>query len=170
MPRYLKIGLVACALTLSGATSGCGEDLTLTENGNQPGSPPNICKHIRDARALSVARSSPLGQHEFPFPSTTKIENVSAITGLASAICSLPTASKRLRSCPGDTGVRYALQFLTKNGTVLNVEIDASGCQDVTGAGAVRTAGTSEGFWRALGDAMNMERADIHTFAGRFKP
>jgi hypothetical protein len=123
----------------------------------------DLCAVRASIQSAAVLRSSSLGGRSFTFPAHVSIPSKLRARAIASAVCGLPPFPSRPR-CPADYGVRYLVRF---SGPNLRVSIDPSGCETVTGAGAVRWVATSPGFWRTLGHEMGLPAANSSTFRGR---
>jgi hypothetical protein len=52
--------------------------------------------------------------------------------------------------CPADTFATYVLVFSVGGKKLAPVSADPAGCQEMRGAGQVRTAARSPGFWGTL--------------------
>jgi hypothetical protein len=69
---------------------------------------------------------------------------------LARAACGLPGRPKGVFHCPPYFGGGYELNFTSAGRRLPVVVAEAGGCELVTGAGPVRWAATTPGFWRVL--------------------
>ena len=65
-------------------------------------------------------------------------------------------------------GTSYQLTFTAAGRALPFVTAEATGCEQVTGAGPVRQAARSAGFWRALGRAMDLVAPGPLIFQGQF--
>jgi hypothetical protein len=79
---------------------------------------------------------------------------------VARALCALPVMPSGTFSCPAGWAISYRLVFTGRAGRLAPVTAEASGCQVVTGLGAVRWTATSPGFWRTLAQAAGITPAD----------
>ena len=84
---------------------------------------------------------------------------------MAQALCALPVMPSGTFACPADWAISYRLVFTGRAG-LAPVTAEASGCQVVTGLGAVRWTATSPGFWRTLAQAAGITPADGAVFGG----
>ena len=143
--RQVTGALAALALTCSPAA--CG---STSSSGGSSG----VCGRASQATALAVrhARQGPLArkqQQGFEFPART-ITDPAAARSVAEAVCGLPVMTSRAVVCPADTFATYALIFSVGGKRLAPVSADPAGCQEVRGAGQVRTAARSPGFWGTL--------------------
>jgi hypothetical protein len=144
--RQVTGALAALALACSPAA--CGS--TISSSGGSSG----VCGQASQVTALAVqhARQGPLArkqQQGFEFPART-ITDPAAARSVAEAVCGLPPMTSRAVVCPADTFATYALVFSVGGKKLAPVSADPAGCQEVGGAGQVRTAARSPGFWGTL--------------------
>jgi len=64
-------------------------------------------------------------------------------------------------------GTTYQLRFTVHGRPFAAVTIEATGCEAVTGAGPVRRADASPGFWRLLARAGGLSPPGRLAFSGR---
>jgi hypothetical protein len=87
-----------------------------------------------------------------PRPSSAPVvRGAPQASALAKAICGLPVMPRGVLRCPNLTPVTFRLSFTVDGRMAPPVTIKPSGCEAVTGAGAVRTAATRPAFWKLLG-------------------
>ncbi len=133
----------------------------------------SLCSVEGAVTTLTIDRDAVANSEMFLFPSRVNVSNVSAVRSVARSLCALPFFPKSVMSCPMDFGVDYALHFSeSTNDGVLQVGVitlDVSGCQSVTGMGAVRWAARSASFWRVLGNAIGVKDATSLSFVGKLK-
>ena len=139
---------VLAALALACSPAACGS--TTSSSGGSSG----VCGQASQVTALAVqhARQGPLArkqQQRFEFPART-ITDPAVARSVAEAVCGLPPMTSRAVVCPADTFATYVLVFSVGGKKLAPVSADPAGCQDVSGAGQVRTAARSPGFWGTL--------------------
>ena len=104
----------------------------------------------------------------FPFPTRVIVINVAAARAVAAAVCALPAMPNGVMSCPVQLlGTSYQLAFTAAGRALPLVTAEATGCQQVTGAGPVRRAAGSPGFWGAVGRAMDLVAPGPPVFQGQ---
>jgi hypothetical protein len=157
MKRAAIIAL--CCLIASGVAS------TASPNGLRSDTTLDLCALRSSIQQAVVARTNafPSNRLSFSFPAHVSITSSLRARTIVSAICDLP-AFPGPRKCAVDFGVTYLVRFFGPN---LRVAIDPFGCQTLSGAGPVRWAARSPGFWRALGRQIGMPAANLKTFQGR---
>jgi hypothetical protein len=79
------------------------------------------------------------------------VRGAAQASALAKAICGLPEMPGGVLRCPNLSPVDFLLSFTVDGRMVPPVTIKPSGCEAVSGAGAVRTAATRPAFWKLLG-------------------
>jgi hypothetical protein len=117
---------------------------------------------------IIVTRHAPGSHFKFSFPAVVAVTNASKARALATAACGLPTLPGG-EHCPAGFPVSYRLDFAVKGekgmgGEAINVY--PTGCETVTGLGAVRTTAEHHSFFRLLGTAIGLKDAGYFTFAG----
>ena len=107
---------------------------------------------------LVVSRVSALPQNHlhFTFPAVITVASPGQARAVAEAVCGLPLMPRVVTNCPADLGVSYRLGFAAGSTTFPVVTASAGGCAGVAGAGPVRSAGRSPGFWAVLARAMGI--------------
>lgn len=155
------------AVAATAAIAGCGavsaNTTTSPERHIQPPIPGTLCAAAGYVDSLTISRVNefPSNHIHFTFPPTVTTSAQEA-RAVARAVCGLPRMSRGFMSCPMDWGVSYRLDFgvSAKPGTKVRhfptVTVDATGCQQVTGAGPQRWLATTPRFWTVLGTAMGV--------------
>jgi hypothetical protein len=151
--------IALCCLATAGVAS------TASPSGLKSETTLDLCAVRSSIKEAVVARKNALSSNRlsFTFPAHVVITSRLRARTIASAICGVPSYPGA-RRCPVDLGVTYLVRFLGPN---LRVTIDPYGCQTISGAGPVRWAALSPGFWRTLGRQMGMPAATSKTFQGR---
>ncbi len=131
-----------------------------------------LCASISQITRLTIIRTRSMNRIQelrFPFPPRVIVTNVAAARSVAAAVCALPTMANGIMSCPADLlGTSYQLTFTAAGRALPLVTAEATGCGQVTGAGPVRQAASSPGFWRVLGRAMDLVAPGPPVFQGLF--
>ncbi len=107
---------------------------------------------------LVASRASALPQNHlhFAFPAGITVPSPARARAVAEAVCGLPAMPRAVMNCPADLGVSYRLSFAAGTRSFPVVTVSAGGCAGVTGAGPVRSADRSPGFWTVLAHAMGI--------------
>ena len=84
-----------------------------------------------------------------PSPASV-VKGAADASALARAVCGLPAMTGGVVRCPRLDGVSYQLTFSVGGRLLPAVVVQPSGCQTVTGAGAVRTAASRPAFLKLL--------------------
>ena len=127
--------------------------------------------NARLAAVDEVERQTEAGYDEVvcPLPAVVTVTNAAAARAVATSACALPDVPKGVRHCPAGFAISYRLVFWVQGqkgrGDDL-VVVNPTGCQSVTGLGAVRTTSFGAGFYQLLGNAMGLRNASYHTFVG----
>ncbi len=128
-----------------------------------------LCASISQITKLTIIRTRSMNRIQelhFPFPPRVIVTNVAAARPVAAAVCALPRMPNGIRNCPVELlGTSYQLTFTAAGRVLPLVTAEATGCEQVTGAGPVRQA-SSAGFWRALGRAMDLVAPGPPVFQG----
>ncbi|MHB8456327.1 MAG: hypothetical protein ACYDBS_01345 [Acidimicrobiales bacterium] len=165
----MKSGAMALILgPLLLAACGAGKVAKDPPRGPKPSSAAQLCQSTQNVDRLVVQRSDAFPQNHmhFSFPSELTVSKASAVRNAARALCALPRMPSGAIACPADFGISYRLAFYVGNKALPVVGVDAAGCQEVRGAGAVRWVARSPGFWHTLGTAMGLPRPGYSTFRG----
>ena len=146
-------------------------------SGASPSTPPAtagqipLCASISQITRLTIIRTRSMNRIQelhFPFPPRVIVTNVAAARSVAAAVCALPRMPNGIMSCPVELlGTSYQLTFTAVGRALPLVTAEATGCEQVTGAGPVRHATSSPGFWRALGQAMDLVAPGPPVFQGQ---
>ena len=130
-----------------------------------------LCTSISQITRLTIIRTRSMNRIQelhFPFPPRVIVTNVAAARSVAAAVCALPRMPNGIMSCPVELlGTSYQLTFTAAGRALPFVTAEATGCEQVTGAGPVRQAASSAGFWRALGRAMDLVSPGPPVFQGQ---
>ena len=130
-----------------------------------------LCASISQITRLIITRSRALNRIQelhFPFPPRFIVTNAAAARSVAEAVCALPRMPNGPMHCPVLLlGTSYQLTFTAAGRTLPLVTAEATGCEQVTGAGPVRQAALSARFWQALGRAMDLVAPGPSVFRGQ---
>ncbi len=130
-----------------------------------------LCASISQITRLTVIRTRSFNRIQelhFPFPPRVIVTNVAAARSVAEAVCALPRMPEGIKNCPMELlGTSYQLTFTAAGRALPLVTAEATGCEQVTGAGPVRQATSSTGFWQALGRAMDLVAPGPPVFRGQ---
>jgi len=110
---------------------------------------PAAVTKVRVVRAPSLSQLGQTRPLRNQIPGVTVRDPVAA-RRLAIAICALPPLPHAMFHCPVDVGGGYVLEFMSGRQQFHPVMVQASGCEDVTGAGGVRWLARTPGFWTML--------------------
>lgn len=129
---------------------------------------PTLCESVANLTHLVVRRTdaSPQNHFRFSFPAMVTVNDVALVREAARSLSALPRMPSGVHSCPADWGITYHLSFSSNARTFPTISIAATGCQSVSGLVPVRWVAPSPEFWRILGKAMGLTKADQQTFAG----
>ena len=125
-----------------------------------------LCSVVNPVTSLRVSRGIPLNPTHFTFPRLVLVKRESPTRKVAEALCRLPTAPSGPMSCPADFGFDYRLTLTAPGYDVANVRLDPTGCEEVSGLGAVRWVEQSPQFFQLLGAAMQLKYVTQSTFRG----
>ncbi len=158
--------MAACgsqAATTSSATQAATPASSASTSGVIPGGPRTagraaLCAASAAVTRLVVTRVNALPQNHlhFAFPAGTTVSSPARARSVATAVCGLPAMPRVVMNCPADLGVSYRLSFAAGPRGFPVVTVSAGGCAGVAGAGPVRSASRSPGFWTALAHAMGI--------------
>lgn len=159
--------LVAAALVLGACGSAGGRP-----GPSRPASSahPTLCGSVPTLDRLVVRRSDAIPQNHmrFSFPAEVTVTDAAKVRAAARALCALPEMPTGAISCPADFGIVYQLAFFAGGRAFPAVEVDATGCQTVSGLGHVRWVARSPEFWLTLGGAMGLSSPGSAAFRGRW--
>lgn len=162
----LALIAVAIALTISSDSS--------TPPGPSAHQTSYLCQEVRNVTSLTVTREAPGHQFTFSFPSVVKVKSLTLSQGVAAAACELPKEPKTVHSCPAAFNVSYQLTFAIAGEKGMGGEsltINPTGCQEVTGLGAIRTSSLAPQFYSQLATALGLNPTKVSAqslFAGTF--
>jgi hypothetical protein len=151
---FLVTAVAALVLTGCGA-NGPGRAVTIF--GHQPSpkitAADGLCPSVAHLDRLVLTRRGGFAANRgrSPLPPQATVTDPARVRAAARALCALPTMPAGIYNCPADSGISYNLVFWAGTVRFRAVDIDASGCQTVTGLGRrVRWAARSTSFWRIL--------------------
>jgi hypothetical protein len=172
LSRLTRPGLlVLAAAGTTALVAACGSQAATTSSATQPAStsPASpgstatagsaaLCAQPDAVTRLVVSRVSALPQNHlhFAFPAGTTVSSPARARAVAEAVCGLPTMPRVVMNCPADLGVSYRLSFAAGSASLPVVTASAGGCAGVAGAGPIRSADRSPGFWAVLAHAMGI--------------
>jgi hypothetical protein len=175
----LVLGMAVLAGCGSVAAPGSGSSASPVARASATGSstPPKatasqipLCNSISQITRLTVVRSRTLNRIQelhFPFPPRVVVTSPAAAQSVAKAICALPRMPAGTVNCPMEIlGTTYQLVFTAAGRELPPVTATATGCEQVIGAGPVRQAASSAGFWQALGRALDLVAPGPPVFRG----
>ncbi|HEX9357688.1 MAG TPA: hypothetical protein VF933_28220 [Streptosporangiaceae bacterium] len=175
--RLTRAGLlIAAAAGSATVAAGCGSQVATTTSATQPAGPSTasrggiipggpaaagsaaLCPKQASVTHLVVSRVSALPQNHlhFAFPAGTTVRSPARARAVAAAVCRLPAMPRVVVNCPADLGVSYRLSFAAGSRSFPVVTATAGGCESVAGAGPVRSADRSPGFWAVLAHALGI--------------
>ena len=153
------------AATTSGATQPASTARPASATGPGSTGTPGaaLCSDQAAVTRLVVSRISALPPNHlhFGFPAAITVASPGRARAVAAAVCGLPPMPRVVMNCPADFGVSYRLSFAAGSTTFPVVTASAGGCSGVAGAGPVRSAGRSPGFWAVLARAMGVSAAAV---------
>jgi hypothetical protein len=161
MNRFSGLCLLAAAVA-SLAVTGCGSvsGATTTARTGRPAGTPHaatagLCAAVSKVDSLTVRRDGarPASHFRFHFPRQIVVTRPQQARAVARAVCALPPMPRGIFACPADFGISYRLEFAAAGRRLAVVTADPGGCERVTGAGPVRWAEKSHGFWTVLSRA-----------------
>jgi hypothetical protein len=154
--------LIAACGSQAATTSGAAQPASAASPAGvpSPGSASGaaLCSGQATVTRLMVSRAVALPQNHlrFAFPAAVTVASPGRARAVAAAICGLLPMPRMVMSCPADLGVRYRLSFAADSASFPVVTASAGGCSGVAGAGPVRSAARSPGFWAVLARAMGI--------------
>jgi hypothetical protein len=129
----------------------------------------SLCTVQTQVTSLRVSRGIPENPETFIFRRLIFVNREVSAQSVATALCALPTMPTGPLSCAADFGFNYSLLFSAPGVEVTDVRFDPTGCQKVTGLGALRWVEQTPGFDQVLGSAMKLKHASYSTFTGKWK-
>jgi hypothetical protein len=111
-----------------------------------------LCRDTSTVTSLRIVRAPGprVPQVQAVFPGQVIVTSSAHAQQVARALCALPAMPHGVMSCPAMfPGTTYQLTFTADGKQLAPVNIDATGCQIVTGVGQVRRI-VSSGFWNLL--------------------
>lgn len=162
MTLVVALMLAGCAnVTSSGSLARSSSSLT-----NRP---VTLCRDVSRVNELIVQRHALDNQLRFTFRPVVVVHHVESARAVLRGACALPVANHGAH-CPIGLAVHYDLAVTVqraKGTRVATIVLYPTGCQTLSGLGAVRTAALHQSFFRILGDAMGLHLAEQPTFEGR---
>jgi hypothetical protein len=162
LSRLAAVPLSLLSAVALAACAGASSTATLTS------AVPYLCQVLPRVDRLIVTRHAPGSRFHFSFPAVVSVTNASKARAVATEACGLPNLPGG-EHCPAGFPVSYNLDFAVKGEKGMGGEaINAypTGCETVTGLGAVRTTAEHHAFFRLLGNAIGLKDAGYFTFAG----
>lgn len=154
---------VSPSATPAGGASGSGA----------PGSgalgPGALCQATGTLTGLQIVRVGLIAPRprQVVVPATAAVGSPDEVRAVARALCALPVMPKAVFHCPAEyTGTTYRLNFTAGGQRLRPVELQATGCETVTGLGPVRWAAESPGFWPVLSGAVGITPPGSSGFSG----
>jgi hypothetical protein len=128
----------------------------------------SLCRSVPEIDQLVVTRVTANTTFGYTFPAVVTVTNAAQARRVARAACALPPINRGVLSCPISYGASYKLAFSVRGrgGAGETLEFNPTGCETLTGLGAIRGIGARQGFYRTLGDAMGLHDATRYTFIG----
>ena len=161
----VPLSMVAVALLATGAVASSTPSSASTKTAAY------LCQVIPRVDRLIVTRDAPGVQFHFTFPAVVTVASAAMAQDVASSACALPEVTKGVYHCPAEFAVSYTLDFAVRGEKGMGGEsivANPTGCELVTGLGATRVCALRPGFYRLLGRAIGIKRAERSTFAGSF--
>ena len=153
----------------SGGASGASPGPSSPSTG-APATQAALCREAGSVTSMEIVRS---GGARIPqelqnaMPDRLTVSRPASAQQVARALCALPKMPHGPVHCPAlFIGTTYHLIFTANGRQLPTVTIEATGCQTVTGVGAVRRASTSPGFWRVLDLAAGKPARGPSVFSG----
>jgi hypothetical protein len=161
----------AVPITLIAAMSlaACGNaSATITSTTAATNDVAYLCQVLPRVDRLIVTRRAHGSHFKFSFPAVVTVTNAALARKVATSACGQP-AVREGEHCPAEFAVSYHLDFAVRGEKGLGgeaINVYPTGCETVTGLGAVRTTAEHHIFFRLLGNAMGVRNAGYFTFAG----
>jgi hypothetical protein len=111
-----------------------------------------LCRDADTVTRLRIVRASgrKIPHAQAVFPGQVTVTSPAHAQEVARALCALPVLPHGVYSCPAMfPGTTYQLTFTANGQQLTPVNLNATGCETVTGIGPVRRALSPE-FWRVL--------------------
>jgi len=168
MKLLSRLAVVPLSLLSAVALTACAGASSTTTSTASTSAVPYLCQVLPRVDRLIVTRHAPDSHFKFSFPAVVTVTNASKARAVAQSACGLPQLPGG-EHCPAGFRVSYNLDFAVKGekgsgGEAINVY--PTGCETVTGLGAVRTVAEHHAFFRLLGSAIGLKDAGYFTFAG----
>jgi hypothetical protein len=147
----------------------CGSASSIAPTTSRVNGAAYLCQVLPRVDRLIVTRKVSGNQFHFTFRAVVTVTNAAAARRIASVACGLASAPKGAQACPVEFSIWYHLDFAVRGEKGMggeSIAVNPTGCQTVTGLGAVRTTARRQDFYRLLGNALGLRNAGQSTFAG----
>jgi hypothetical protein len=169
MQRITRGAVAPIALVAALGLSACGGASSTAPTTSPMNGAAYLCQVLPRVDRLIVTRKVSGNQFHFTFPAVVTVTNAAAARRIASDACGLPSAPNGVQACPVEFSIWYHLDFAVRGEKGMSGEsivVNPTGCQTVTGLGAVRTTAGRQVFYRLLGNALGLRNAGRSTFSG----
>lgn len=151
------------------ALAGCGQaatEVSAAGSGRPPGPAAavglTLCAHPAAVSRVHIVLIPALAQLQQPVQGSRKLISLTVTDParartLARVVCGLPRIPAGQVMCPVDIGGGYQLTFTAGGRRRSVVNVQATGCERVTGIGPVRWVARTPGFWTVLGKAAGIQ-------------
>jgi hypothetical protein len=156
----LAVGAATVGITTVAACGQVGPTASAGDPGRSAAAPAVASRLALCAEQAAVSRVQivvipSLGQLGSPAKGSRKLIKITVtdqakVRTLARAVCALPTMPPGISHCPASFGGGYQLTFAASGRRLPTVNVQARGCERVTGAGHVRWIARTPGFWEVL--------------------
>lgn len=154
----------------SGGASGASPNPSPAPGASTPSAQAALCRDTGQVTSMEIVRNHGARipqEMQNAMPDEVTVARPASAQAVARALCALPNMPKGPVHCPAlFAGTTYHLIFTAGSRQLPTVTIEATGCQTVTGIGAVRRASTSPGFWRVLDLAAGKPARGPSVFSG----
>jgi len=170
-PPVSALSVSAPPVSALSASAPPGSGSSPTATGSAPSSQAALCRGSEAVTGLDIVRDHGPRvpqQPQIAFPNQVTVSSPDSARSVARAVCALPSMPHGVINCPAlFPWTTYQLRFTVDGRPLPAVTIEATGCEAVTGAGPVRRADTSPGFWRVLAMAGDVTPPGRSAFSGR---
>ena len=154
----------------SGGASGASPNPSPAPGASTPSAQAALCRDAGQVTSLEIVRNHGARipqEMQNAVPDQVTVAKPASARAVARGLCALPDMPAGPVHCPAlFAGTTYHLIFTAGSRQLPTVTIEATGCQTVTGLGAVRRASTSPGFWRVLDLAAGKPARGPSVFSG----
>jgi hypothetical protein len=165
--------LAACgSIQASGSSGAAGASPgpSSSASAGTPAAQAALCQEAGSVTSMEIVRTAGARipqEMQNAMPDRLTVSQPASAQQVARALCDLPKMPKGPVHCPAlFIGTTYHLIFTANGRQLPTVTIEATGCQTVTGVGAVRRASTSPAFWRVLDLAAGKPARGPSVFSG----